>query len=180
MSLQNNKPLFYVLTALLVAVIVLGAFAMSGAAIFENLRFVRAADQILELVSMVRSMASQEKGFAQNPGEDIWSDLIGAGQIEQSASHLNPWQGWVRAVTVTNMAMRIESDLPTHDCSRLALYFLGRQPAELGLLRIEAQSTVDTGWFVIYPLAGVTYSYVADSACGHAPYARLALVFRVR
>jgi len=181
MSLQKNQPFIQTLIVTTIAIIVLGAFSMSIAAFMENLRFVKANNQILWLVSMVRSIAAQQKGFGQNQGEDIWGDLIGAGQIDPSFSHANPWRGEVRAITVANMAMRIENDLPTHDCSRIALYFLGHQPSELGLMQIEGQAVGDNTWLPIYPLSsGIGARHAAEIACGRGTYARLALIFRVR
>jgi hypothetical protein len=181
MNLKNHLPPLHIVVAIPVVLIILSALALSAEAVVENLRFVRAADRVLELVSTVRTVAAGQKGFAQNPGEDVWADLEHVGQIIPSDTHPNPWGGDTRMVTVANQAMRIESDVPRHDCRRLALYFLARQPSELGLLSIEAQAAGATAWGAIYPVSA-TYKNddVVAAACGHASYARLALVFQIR
>jgi len=181
MFLRNHAPTLHIVIAIPVVLIVVGALALSAAAVAENLRFIHAADNTLELVSVVRTIAARQKGFAQNPGEDVWADLEHIGQIIPSERHPNPWGGEIRMVTVANNSMRIESDVPTHDCRRLALYFLARQPPELGLSSIEGQATGATAWGAIYPVPAVYKSIdVAQAACGYGGWARLALVFRIR
>ena len=181
MFLKKLLPPLHFVIAIPVFLIGFSALALSVEAMLENLHFIHAADKTFELVSTVRTIAARQKGFAQNPGEDIWTDLEHIGQIIPSETHPNPWGGEVRMVTVANQAMRIESDVPGHDCRRLALYFLARQPAELGLVSIEAQDINATTWSTIYPFPA---AYKSDdlvmAACGHNAYARLALVFRIR
>jgi hypothetical protein len=179
--LRETPKSLFVICAVLVIAIIAGAFMLSGGAVVENLRFIGATNQILDLVSNVRVVASGQKGFAQAPGEDIWSDLEHAGQVLPTATPLNPWKGELHAVTVANSAMRIETLLPAHDCRRLALYFLGRQPAELGLLSLQAQPETESGWSQIYPAAaGYKAETLAESACGNNKTVRLALIFRIR
>jgi len=181
MNLKNHLPSLHIVVAIPVILIILGALAMSAEAVMENLRFVRAADRVLELVSTVRTVAAGQKGFAQNPGEDVWVDLEHIGQAAPADAHPNPWGGDMRMVTVANQAMRIESDVPRHGCRRLALYFLARQPSELGLLSIEAQAAGATAWGAIYPVSAIYKTDdVVAAACGRGNYARLALVFRIR
>jgi len=98
----------------------------------------------------------------------------------QGASHFNPWHGEIRGVTAAPMAVRIETDIPTHDCRRAALYLLGRQPAEMGLTGIEAQGFGDSQWTTIFPALPSNYNRAIELACGRTPYARLALIFRIR
>ena len=181
MSARNNKTFLTILISIPVVLIIAGAFAMSVAAVAEDLRFVNAADQVLALVGSVRSMATQQNGFAQTPGEDVWGDLEKAGQVIPASRRINPWHGDVRAVTVAPAAMRVETDLLTRDCRRLALYFLGRRPAELGLLSIEAQP-VDTPTWTPIDLDAVpaVYDRMVGGACGKDKYARLAIIFKVK
>jgi hypothetical protein len=182
MSKRKKKLSLFAMAVLPVIAIIVGAFALSGEAVQENLHYVNAANQVLDLVSTVRTIAAGQKGFAQNPGEDIWADLEHVGQIATGAAHLNPWHGDVRAVAVAGQAMRIESDMPTRDCRRLALYFLGRQPTELGLLSIEAESTKQSGWVHIFPsnMDPRKADTSTGLACGSEQVARLALIFRIR
>jgi hypothetical protein len=179
MALRNTKITLHGIVAIPVAFIVLGAFALSIAAVIENLHFINATNQILSIVSTVRSLTAGQSSFAQTPGEDIWAALEHSGQIISSPSHPNPWHGEMRIITISNSAMRIESDLPTHDCRRLALYFLQHQPTDLGLVTIEAQSFTDALWTPIYP--GLTADeHITQQACGKPPYSRLALIFKIR
>jgi len=179
MSSQNNRSLLHILIAIPVTLIIAGAVALSIAAVFENLRFVKATGQILEVVGSVRSVIAEQKTFAQNPGEDIWFDLERVGRIPSSGSHPNPWGGEVRAVSVANVAMRVESDLPTHDCRRMAAYFLNQSP-ELGLLAMEAQDTGSTVWSPIYPPPEGAHGHIEETACGTTLNSHLAMVFRIR
>ncbi|MDR3425664.1 MAG: hypothetical protein P4M13_11435 [Alphaproteobacteria bacterium] len=153
---------------------------MSATAVIENVRFTRAAGQILWLVGSVRTAAIEQKNLTFAAGDDIWTDLIRAGQIDSLTSQINPWNGMVRAVATADGAMRVESDLPPHDCRRLILYFLRRQPAELGLLSIEAQAATDIAWTAVYPPPPTQQDDGTQQACGNAENARLALVFRIR
>jgi len=179
MPLFAKRPPLHVFVAIPVFVIVLAAFALSVSAVKENIRFITATNQILNLAGTVRAVAAGQKGFAQNPGEDIWADLEHMGQIASTTSHLNPWQGDVRMMSVSDNAMRIESDMPTHDCRRLALYFMGRQPGDLGLLSLEVESFAAHEWMVLYPTPPI-HNHLVEAACGAAPYARLAVVFKIR
>jgi hypothetical protein len=177
-SRKFKLPLFAMIVVP-ASLIILAALGLSGAAVIENLRFIGAESQILDLLSKVRTVANGQKGFATNAGEDIWDAMERAGQT--FPTHYNPWQGEIRAVTVPNSGMRIETDLPTRDCRRLALYFLGRQPGEVGLLSIQAEPYPAESWGQIYPIAAAHKNdSVVESACGRATYARIALVFRLR
>ncbi len=181
MTLRRNKTLYTILISIPVVIIIAGAFMMSVAAVVENLRFVTVTNQILALVASVRSIASLQSGFAQVPGEDVFSDLEKAGQTIPASDHTNPWHGEIRAVTVAPSAMRIETDLLTRDCRRVALYFLGRKPAELGLLTIEAQTVDAAVWIPVDLVASpALYDQLVGNACGKARYARLAVIFRVK
>jgi hypothetical protein len=180
MSWQNNKVFLHGFITLPVALIIIGAFTVAAAAVIENLRFIRTTNQILSFVALTRSMVVQQSGFAQNPGEDVWVALEHAGQVPPGASHLNAWHGDMRATVLTASAMRVENDLPTHDCRRLAIYFTEHDPAGLGVLAIEGQSTATNIWATIYPSPAVAHGKAAETACGNAPYARLAFVFKLR
>jgi hypothetical protein len=183
-NLRKKSPSLFSMVVGPVGLIIVASFALSAAAVVENMRFIHAADQVLILVSEVRSIAAGQKGFAQNAGEDIWDDLEHVGQIIAPEARKNPWGSDIHAVTVATEAMRIETDLPARDCRRLSLYFLNRQPVELGLLSIQAQSfdyDNSGNWAQIYPtpIARKNDSMV-ETACGTRSRARLALILRVR
>jgi hypothetical protein len=179
MSSRNNKTLLTILVACPVVLIIAGAFTLSATAVIEELRFVNASDQIMDLVDSVHFISAQQSGFAQTPGEDVWNDLAKAGQLVMPDSRINPWRGDMRAVTVPVGAMRIENDLPTHECRRLARYFMEHRPS--GLLAIEAQSVETSSWAPIYPVTGTANpDWLVGTACGTAKYARLAVILRVK
>ena len=180
MAKSKNRSQLHLFIAIPVVLIILGAFVLSAGAVVENLRFVRAASQILGLVDFVRSFAGQQRTVVFNSGDDIWADIARLGQTPPPRARTNPWDGSIRTIAIANMAMRIESDLPSQDCRRLALYFLERQPAELGLLSEEAQSDQETSWAAIYPPPASGADFAAETACGKTHFSRLALVFRIR
>ena len=182
MSVRKNISYLYPIVSIPVILIILGSFALSGAAVMENLRFINATNQVLELVSLVRQMSGAQKNstFFQNPGEDIWADLEGMGQIVSPDRRVNPWKGDIRAVTVAPGAMWIESPMPTHDCRRLALYFMERSLTELGLVAIKARSPDAQNWGQIYPPGAEARGRETEMTCGTDPLARLALVFKLR
>jgi hypothetical protein len=203
MPSQHSRPTLkiFIITIFVIAV-VLGAFALSGAAVVENLRFAKAIDQILEPIGLMRSIIEQQPTFSENPGADIWAELARLRRIPSATGHVNPWGSdpmslttaqtmssttghvnpWgsdVHVFAVTNAAIRVESDFPTHDCRRMALYFLNNAPA-FELLAIEAQPFEQVLWTPIYPMpTNALRDSVVDVACGNAPAARLALVFKL-
>jgi hypothetical protein len=181
MSLRKKRTSLYKLVSIPVALVIVGGAILSAAAAYENIRFIKATDQILSLVSSVRTVTSNQANYAQAIGEDLWVDLEHLGVVSPATTHSNPWMGAVRATTVSATTMRVESDLPTRDCHRLAQYFIEHQPLELGLASIEAQSVVnDPVWVQVYPAPNASRGVSAETGCGTARYARLALIFKDR
>ena len=176
---QKNRLQLYVLTHIPVILIILGALAVSGEALFENFRFITATNELSTVINAMRSYAKEQRTLSFNPGEDILGNMINLAQIPASA-HTNPWGGDVRAIAVANMEMRIESDVPSRDCRRIALYLLGRKPVELGLLSMEAQSSREAAWMPIYPVPDIGAGAAAQNSCGNANDSHLALVFKIR
>jgi hypothetical protein len=163
-----------------VVLILLGAFALSAASVFENLRLAKATSQILEFIRTVRFFMSQQKTSSFSAGEDVWASMVRLGQIPESAASSNPWGGMLRATATANAAMRIESYLPSQDCRRMALYFLGLGPVELGLLSVEAQPDQEASWYAVYPSPDIEPDAAIKAACGTMRYSQLALVFRIK
>ncbi|MGB9153573.1 MAG: hypothetical protein WCD70_10860 [Alphaproteobacteria bacterium] len=168
------------MTTVFVTVAVLGAFALSGAAVMENARFVKATNQILEPIGLVRGIIAQQQSFVEIPGQDVWADLARLGRVASATDHLNPWGSDVHVVAVTNAMIRVESDLPAHDCRRMALYFLN-QAQGFGIVAIEAQPFEDILWARIYPPPeNMSHNRAVELACGDTHAARLGLIFKVR
>jgi hypothetical protein len=180
MASRSNRSLFHLFASAFVALILLGALTLTVSALLENRRFSQASNQIFWLINQARSAAVDQKNFAMASGEDIWADLTVLGRIGSAPRHPNPWDGDIRATSVTG-GMRVETDLPVQDCRRLALLFL-EKPSDFGLLGVEAQSYNDSKWALVYPLQGtaLTSPRAAELACGTVPYARLALIFKIR
>jgi len=164
-----------------VSVIIAGAVTISFLAAIENLRFIRATDQILQTVVLVRNVASMMKEYAPQPGQDILADLSRFGQLADLP--INPWHEPLRVAGGVNNSMRIETDLPTRDCRRLAFYLMARDPTDLGLQSIEAAYGIQPAWLRAYPSPPATHAHpeaAVENACGTEAYARLGLVFRIR
>jgi hypothetical protein len=170
----------HILIAVPVAVAILGAFILSALAFVENLRFFRSTNQILGLVDTVRTIADQQKSMIFTPGDDIWEDLIRFGQIPSTVRRTNSWTGFVNAFVTAALTMRIESQMPAHDCRRMATYFLSRQLPQLGILAIEGQNLGDKSWISIYPPPANVAGDLLGMACGGGAESRLALVFRIK
>ncbi len=184
MSAPHKRILVNILVTIPVAVIVLGACALAAFSVQENRHFVQSVKQITDFTDSVQGAASQQTTFAQSAGDDLWVDLQHAGRSDAKDSHANAWGGDLRAITVATqtgaVAMRVEDDVPTRDCRRLALYFVDHASANMGVLAIEAQPVDDTKWTLVYPLAMPVYERAALFACGTNAYAHLAVTFKIR
>jgi len=164
-----------------VILVVLGSIALSAASIFENFRFVNATSQILGFVKIVRTFMTEQKTFSLNIGEDVWAAMVRVQQIPQASSPLNPWGGRIRAIAATGTEMRIESDIPSQDCRRIALYFVGLGPEELGLAGIQAQAAANAPWYIVYPPPSAAQQVeAAEASCGNGGQSRIALIFKMR
>jgi hypothetical protein len=179
LPLKNRSHLFGFVFVPVIFVI-LGAFALSVASVIENVRFVGATAQVLGLVKAVRIYTVEQKTFSFVPGEDVWARMIQVGQMATSTDHINSWGGEVRLIAASATELRIENDLPSQDCRRMALYFLGLDPPGIGLLSIEAQSDLDETWSPIYPTPDSGQVAAAGVSCGATRQARLAFVFRLK
>ncbi len=180
MLLQEKHSLLFKASIAPVALVILGAFAFSVAAILENVRFANATGQILGFVGKVRSFANEQKTFSPAVGEDVWDAMVRVQQISSATPRTNPWDGTIRAAVTANAEMGVESDLPARDCRRMALYFLGLSPAELGLLSIAAHPDSSAAWSVIYPPQNNNQIVAVNAACGLSGTSRLALVFKIK
>lgn len=168
-------------------VFILGASWATGTAILENVHFARGTDQILQLVTAAHSLAARDKNFAMQPNEDILDDLIRTGLITGNAdtkpvTFLNPWQGTIRSLSSQPSLIRIESNLPAHDCRRLAM-FLIKNGKDLGLVGVEARSDGDQTWKNFYDVAdssSALNNQTIEDACQQAPLVTVAFIFNLR
>lgn len=188
MSERADSSTFFHLVALGTVLVIGSALTLAGAAIWENVRFARATNNILILVSKARQIATTQPTFAIVPGIDIADALMQALQIKPDLL-VTPWGEANSLVSLNNSMMRYEAELPTRNCRRLALYLLAQRPTELGLLAIEAQphtprtSQTTPIWVRIYPEPAGGRLRGADMvvpACGNGETARVGLTFRFR
>lgn len=167
--------------SLLVVTVLAAAIALVVMSFYENIRFARGTDQIINLVAGARSAGIQDQNFAQRPGEDLIDALRREGQLAGSEGQPldNPWQGNMRIRTVKPSIIRIETDVPVNECRRLALFF-AKAARDLGLQSMEARE--GTGiWRLFYDLSQSRVSSRAvEAACGQEPQAELALVLRIK
>jgi hypothetical protein len=175
------------IAAVPVAAIIFFAVWVAAASVYENICFSRANDQIFGLVAAARDYAGREKNFASQDGEDLLPLLVRAGSpisvtgADQSVHMTNPWHANVKLTAAPPNAIRVETDVPVRDCRRIAASIV-KDAANLGLKMMEAQEGVTGAWRRFYddklPLADDARPIVA--ACGQAPEANLALIFRLR
>ena len=163
-----------------VALIVLGAFALSAAAILENLRFAGATSQILGFVRMVRLFVNEQKTYSLGMGEDVWATMVRVQQIPESVAQVNPWGGKIRVIATSTTEMSFESDLPAQDCRRMVLYFGGLDSEKSGIISIAARSDLAPTWSVVYPAPADKQVATAEESCGPTKRSYLALVFKVK
>ncbi|MFA4994409.1 MAG: hypothetical protein WC521_03800 [Bdellovibrionales bacterium] len=180
MPLRKRPSQLFEFVLVPVVFIILGAFVVSGASVFENQRFVKASSQIWGFVRTVRTFINEQKTFSFAIGEDAWAAMVRVQRIPGTTRPLNPWGGSLRAIAVTSTDIRIESDLPSQDCRRTALYFIGLGPENLGLLSVQAQSDQDTKWYLIYPPPSSKQVAAAEASCGPTAHSRLALIFKIK
>ncbi len=177
----NRQKRLYLAALILVSFICMGAMILAVRAMIENLHFISATNNLSAIVVTVRLYVKEQKTRSFSAEEDILSKMIEVKQLP-SAFATNPWGGGLRVLAVDNQSMRIETDVPEHACRRMALYLLGRRPAELGLLSVEARVGQLDEAVSIYPKpdAEVEAEAIVQKACGNKGAAQLALVFKIR
>jgi len=169
----------YVFALTFVALVCAGALVLSISAMLENLRFISATNNLSAAVMTARLFAKEQRARAFGAGEDILAVLVETKQLP-SAFDKNPWMGNMRITAVDNASMTVENEMPAHACRRMALYLLGRKPAELGLSSMSARPDQASDWTFIYPKPDAEAEFAARAACGKKGAAQLALVFKIR
>ncbi|MDD3030468.1 MAG: hypothetical protein PHS57_09400 [Alphaproteobacteria bacterium] len=177
-TLKDQDRLFLAVLVVVLSIIG-GAASVSVASILENKRFVEATSKILWIVRTVRSAASAQRIPSLDPGDDVWAALIQSGQVSATMDRSLPWGGTLDAHAATRNSVRVETFLPSHNCRRIALYFLSLEPTELHLLSVAAKPMPNASWSLIYPLPDAQQVDAAVAACGDELNARLALTFMI-
>lgn len=163
-----------------VGVIVIGAVAVAGLAMVENIRFARATEQVLGVATMAHNLAITDRNFAAQAGEDLVRALARVGYVRgvtdgQPSTLTNPWLKPIRLTAMLPSIMRLETDLPTRDCRRLAMFFIKNS----GAARVRVlEARAGNLWKRFYDsLKPPPDEKAVDAACGRADEATLAVVF---
>jgi hypothetical protein len=160
-----------------VILVILGAFAVSIASVVENLRFVRGTFQLSDFVGKVRAFIQEHPTYSLKPGQDVWVSMVQAGQISSTAPQ-NPWSGDIRAWALSATQIRIETELPSQACRRIASSLLKMN--ELDLLSIEAQPERNGAWYTLYPAPSPDEDSTITTFCGTKRRALLAMVYKIK
>jgi hypothetical protein len=145
----------------------------------ENVKFARSTEQVLSIIAVAQDDASKDPSFDQARHEDIIDDLERRGQLLGTPK--NPWGGGIRASVAAPATMRLETDLPSYVCGRLAVY-LSKNAGDLKLQKMGAAYTdhTPTAFFDAAVNSDANEIPGANEACGTAPHTTLALTIRLR
>jgi hypothetical protein len=164
-----------------VAAVIAMAGLIAVMAVYENVRFSRGADQILNLMAANRYLASLQGGFAATAGDDAIGLLEKSAQLAPGKDRSNPWDGTIRAVTLGANQVRIETAMPPRSCRRMAIYLLQHNPDQLGVTVLEAREQGGV-WRRFYAAPGDAEASqkLVTMSCGQGAFVDLGFVFRVR
>lgn len=178
-SAKNKSPIYGIVLSF-VYLIIAGAFVVSGAAFYENIRFESTVSQVLSFTQKVRGFVGEQPGLLLRPGDDLWASMVSVGQISSELRKTNSWDGEFQAIAMSNATMRIETVLPSRSCRRMATHFMGLNSADSNLLSIEAQPDKAVMWSVLYASGSSGPFSPVTGACGWFPLSRIAFVFKIR
>ncbi len=178
MSVQKTRSPLYDLLFIVLAFVILGALTLSVASILENLRIARASAQFSRFVETVRVYAVAHPTYVFVPGKDVWALMVQDGRISASAAASNPWDGRVSAYAVSPTQIRVETDLPSQSCRRLALLML--EENYTNLLSIEAHPDPNTEWAFIFPAPAVGIEKGVAKACGFRHRSQMAMIYKIK
>jgi hypothetical protein len=162
-----------------VGIIVVFAIWLAGAAAFENVKFARCTEQVLSIIAAVQEDAGKDLTFGQVLREDIIDDLIRRGQLPGIPR--NAWGGTVKATIQPLPFMRLELELPSYACQRLAIY-MGKNASDLKLQKVEAGEG-NNKWSTFFDAAtnlDESEFSGANQGCGTGVQSTLVLTLRLR
>ena len=184
-TLFSSRVLTSILVVPLIFVIT-GAIWIAASSVFENIRFARSVDQIIDIISTSRNFAAREQSFASQENDDVLAALDRGGLMTVSPEGtprtvMNPWRGRVTVQTVSPSVMRIETTTPSRDCRRLVLFFL-KDARSMGVQLMEARQDPQSLWRRFYSRQNVRIprSEDVEAACSQGESSILALVLGVR
>jgi hypothetical protein len=132
-------------------------------------------EQVLSFVAMAKDNAAKDPNFGQAAGEDLMEDLVRRAQLMNRLE--NPWSGGVRAVAQSPL-MRIELDVPSRACRRLAIFF-GKNADDLKLAKMETRKENGT-WQLLDATTPIPNYPAINKACGEDQGTTLALTLQLR
>lgn len=178
--------IFWSLLVVPLALVIVFAMYLAVASVFENIRFGRSADQIVEIVSTSRNYAAREKAFASYEGEDILASLSNAGLVSVNSvsspmTLVNSWNGKVTALAAHPSIIRIETIVPARNCRRLAIFF-AKDVRALDVQLMEARQDGQFLWRRFYDrqTSRAPREEDVEAACSQGNDVSLAFVLGVR
>jgi hypothetical protein len=192
-QLIRRSRYFFLLSSVVGAVVLAGLAAglfVTIGAVIENIRFVRATDQILEIVRAGRALAQEgalSDALATGTLYDRLNGAKVAGENGRSSRFLrNAWgQPLTLAMAPSTQTLRIEDAVSTGICRRI-IYQFGKDTQSLGLLRVEALDVLSASpWRTLFDVTTTSREQRVDAmaiqaACGTSPKVVLALTFALK
>jgi hypothetical protein len=140
----GRRMLVYV-TSVIVACLVAGSLWVSIGAIVEKIKLAHGVAEIIDIVDLTRRMAAAEHDFGTAPHEDLLKHLARLKQIEVTGESdglktvLNPWEGALTAMTISDNLFRLETVVPSLACERI-IALLTKNIGALELRQIDAKA----------------------------------------
>lgn len=138
---------FYLVAPIVLACII-GAFWLSGSAIYENYRFVKAVDQIAEVVDLIRYLRIQPIHTAKQSHDDFFKrmaekDVSQIGQTDTDPPEtglITPWGRPMRLVFYPNYnIVQLITSVSPVACRRLLLNY-AEEVDQLGLRQVDVKT----------------------------------------
>jgi hypothetical protein len=168
-----------------VLVVIVASLWIAAMAIGEKVKIAHGVSQIVDIVDLIRRMASVEAAVGKVDREDLMLHLAQRKQIEPMNGGngrqmlMNPWNGTLIAYTVGSNAFRLENIVPSRICTRITGLLAGSL-SSAGMLQIDVNG--GDGWRQIYSEAnhGVLRKEDISAGCRRDQNVDLAMTFTLR
>ena len=182
---SRGRQLVIIGVSISIMILATGSLWVAGAGIAQKIRLAHMVHQIDAILYVARQATEVNRHALDNGREDLLDTLSRLGQIQPTGEQdgiktlTNPWDGTVRAYTVADDKIRIETTLPTAACQRIAQMF--NQPDDMPdvqNLDIEISPHI---WVPIYH-ANQPAAYDDTTIAGYchtAPTMNLGMVIRL-
>lgn len=138
---------FYLVAPIVIACI-LGAFWLSGSAIYENYRFVKATDQIADVLDLVRYLRIQPTQSSKQSHDVFFKRVAETDQAQIGQTNtdppepglITPWGNAMRLVFYPNYnIVQLITTVSPVACRRLLLYYAD-EVDQLGLRQVDVKT----------------------------------------